>query len=71
MPNPPVLPIGEVARRLGCEPWHIRRLIARGLLPEPGRVATYRVFREADLPRIQAAIARAGYLPRDRVGAAG
>jgi hypothetical protein len=60
--------IGAVALHIskpGCpvSPWQIRRTIERGLLAEPPRVGAYRVFLSADLPLIEKALRKAGYLP--------
>ena len=41
---------------------HIRRAIQRGFLPEPPRVACYRSFSRADIPRVIKALKVAGYL---------
>jgi hypothetical protein len=51
--------------KAGCpvSPWQIRRTIERGLLAEPPRVGAYRVFLAADLPLIEKALRKAGYLP--------
>jgi DNA-binding transcriptional MerR regulator len=56
------LGIGEVARRLGCMPWQIRKVIAKGLLPPPPRFGPHRVFVPADLPEVERALKAAGYL---------
>jgi hypothetical protein len=58
------LTIGPVARRFGCQPWQIRRLFERGLLPQAPRVGPYRVIAIAELPRIEEALRKAGYLPK-------
>ena len=73
MSMPTVLLIGDVARRLGVQPWHIRRAIQRGYLSEPLRVGGFfRAFGEEDLPRVESALRAAGYLPeRAEVGHAG
>jgi hypothetical protein len=60
---PHVLAIGAVARHFGLPPWKIRRLFERGFLPEPRRVGAYRVIPARDLPKIEAALRRAAYLP--------
>ena len=57
-----ILTIGEVADQLGCQAWKIRRVIRDGLLPEPDRLGTYRVFLASDIPRVRAALKTAGYL---------
>jgi DNA-binding transcriptional MerR regulator len=59
------LTLGAVANRLGCQPWQVRRLFERGLLPEPRRVATYRVVAEEDLPAVEKALKEAGYIPAE------
>jgi DNA-binding transcriptional MerR regulator len=62
----PCLTSGEVARRLGCRVWQVRRLYERGLLPPAARLGQYRVIRERDLPTVEAALRKAGYLPQSR-----
>jgi DNA-binding transcriptional MerR regulator len=62
MAQPPFT-IGQVARRFRVSAWKVRRLFERGLLPEPARVGAYRVIPPDDLPKIEAALRRAGYLP--------
>ena len=52
----------DVARQVGCRPWHIRRICEKGLLPEPPRVGRQRAFRPSDLPALRAALAKVGYL---------
>ena len=54
---------GGVARRFGCRLWQVRRLYERGLLEPAQRAGHLRVVSEADLPVIEAALRRAGYLP--------
>lgn len=52
-----------VAELFEVRPWQVRRLFESGRLPEPpDRVGGYRLIRTADLPLIQAALIRAGYL---------
>jgi DNA-binding transcriptional MerR regulator len=65
------LTIGDVARRLGCQGWQVRRLFQRGLLPEAARVGAYRVVSERDLPLVEKALREAGYLPPGEVQHAG
>jgi hypothetical protein len=57
--------LGAVARRFGVAVWQVRRLYERRILPEPPRVGAYRVIFPGDLPRIEAALREAGYLPRE------
>ena len=59
----PYLTIGEVATRVGCQNWQVRRLFERGLLPPAHRVGAYRVIAVVDLPAVEAALRDAGYLP--------
>jgi hypothetical protein len=66
--HPTPLSIGEVAVRLsrpGCQvhPWHIRRVIARGLLEEPARFGPNRLFFPDQLPQVENALRLGGYLP--------
>jgi hypothetical protein len=56
------LTIGAVAIHFGIPPWQVRRTIERGFLAEPARVGAYRVFLTEELPMIQAALEKAGYL---------
>lgn len=51
--------------------WKIRRLYERRLLPEPGRIGNYRVVDASDVPAIEDALKRCGYLPDDVEGAHG
>jgi len=60
------LQLGDVAARLGCREWQLRRLFERGLVPEPARAGRGRVFTEADLPALRSALVNAGYLPSDQ-----
>ena len=72
MHSPP-LTIGDAARRIAdktqhpIDPWQIRRVITRGLLPEPDRVGAFRIFYDDDLPAIETALRDAGYLPQEEV----
>ena len=46
------------------KPWQVRRVYESGLLPEPeARLGTYRLIRSSDLPRLEDALRKAGYLP--------
>jgi DNA-binding transcriptional MerR regulator len=62
---PPIITIGAAARRLRRPLWQVRRLYERGLLPPAARVGPYRVIAEADLPRVEQALRKAGYLPQE------
>jgi hypothetical protein len=68
MPEPTlaVLPLGAVARHFGVPVWKVRRLYERAVLPPAERVGNFRVVRVADLPDIESALHRAGYLPGSR-----
>jgi hypothetical protein len=55
-----------MARRVGVEPWQLRRACNDGLI-SANRVGPYRVFFEADVPAVEEGLRRAGYL-RDAAG---
>jgi hypothetical protein len=57
-----IFTIGDVARLYGVSLWQVRVLYERGLLPPAKRVGAYRVVLTADLPAVEAALVRAGYL---------
>lgn len=59
-----------LARKVGVSPWQVRRAIQRGFMAEPVRIGAYRVFLAADLPAIEAALERAGYLTSNNSGEA-
>jgi DNA-binding transcriptional MerR regulator len=63
-----LLTISGVALRLKVAPWKVSRLFEAGALPEPARLANYRVFTEADIPAIRAALERAGWLEPAKAG---
>jgi DNA-binding transcriptional MerR regulator len=65
----PVYTTGDIAKRLGCQVWQIRRLYERGLLREPARAGAYRVVAESDVPAVEQALRIAGYLPPQLAGA--
>lgn len=65
MSESPYWTVGAVARRFGCQPWQIRRLFERGLLPQAPRVGAYRVISSTDLPRVEEALRQAGYLAQE------
>jgi MerR family transcriptional regulator, copper efflux regulator len=49
--------IGELARRTGVSPSAIRNWEKQGVIPEAPRSRTgYRVYREADIPKIKRAV---------------
>ena len=66
MTESPCLTLGPASRLLGCHTWQLRRLFERGLLPEPPRVGAYRVIAVEDLPKVEEALRRAGYLPAEQ-----
>jgi hypothetical protein len=59
-----ILTLGEAARRIGhgCRRWMVQRVFDRGLLPAPKRVGPYRIVRESDLPAIEQALRKCGYI---------
>ena len=62
----PPWPLGTVGKHFGVSQRQVRRLFERGLLPEPARVGAYRVIDPDDLPKVEAALIKAGYLPEPR-----
>src|SRR5215813_516538 len=56
------LSLGEIAARYGVDLWKVQRLFRRRLLPDPPRVGPFRVIRTDQLPEVEAALVRAGYL---------
>ena len=58
----PPWPLGAVGKHFGVSQRQVCRLFERGILPEPARVGAYRVVDPDDLPAIEAALRRAGYL---------
>jgi hypothetical protein len=60
MPN--TFTTGQVAKRLGVEVWQLLRTIRLGHLAEPIRLGHFRVWVADDLPRVEAALRKAGYL---------
>jgi hypothetical protein len=65
MHDPTVYTTGDIARRFGVEPWQVRRVFERGLLPPAPRVGPYRVVAGADLLVVERALRTAGYLPEN------
>jgi hypothetical protein len=63
MLSSPPITLGAVARRFSVPTWKVRRLFERNLLPPAARVGCYRVIAATDLPEVEAALRRAGYLP--------
>jgi DNA-binding transcriptional MerR regulator len=57
--------VGQIAARYGVPAWKVRRLFERGLVPQATRVGAYRVVPASELPVIEEALRRAGYLPRE------
>jgi len=54
--------LGDVADRLGCQTWQVRRLFETGRLPPAKRIGLYRVVPASDLPAVEQALIKAGYL---------
>jgi DNA-binding transcriptional MerR regulator len=64
MATHPVYTIGDLAKHFGCQPWQVRRVFERGLLPPAQRLGAYRVMFAADLPQVEEALRKCGYLPQ-------
>jgi hypothetical protein len=62
---PPTYTSGDLCKRFGVLPWQVMQVMRRGFLAEPSRIGPYRYWVEADLPRVEEALRRAGYLPRE------
>jgi hypothetical protein len=46
--------------------WQVRRVFESGLIAEPEtRLGSYRMIRPSDIPRLEDALRRAGYLPTE------
>lgn len=64
MDLPNYLTLGDLAKRYpGLQVWQIRRLYERRILPEPGRIRGARVIPARDVPKVERALRKAGYLP--------
>jgi hypothetical protein len=59
----PYLTTAKVARHFGVRSWQVRRLFELELLPDPPRAGRYRLIAQSDLPAVEAALRKAGYLP--------
>jgi hypothetical protein len=69
MREPPGFTIGGLAKRYGLPAWKVRRIFERGLIPEPARLGAYRVVAVRELPQIEDALRKAGYLKAEAVPA--
>ncbi len=57
---------GSLARLKGWDEWRVRRLFEDGDLPEPPRLGQYRLLSEDDIPLIEEAMRRRGFLPAEQ-----
>ena len=69
--DPPTAPaelltLGQVGDHYRIQGWKVARLFDRGILPPPRKVGVYRVVSRDQLPVIEEALRRAGYLPAER-----
>jgi hypothetical protein len=62
---PTTFTTGDLAKLFNVPVWQLLQTMRRGFLEEPPRVGIYRVWTEADLPRVRQALAKAGYLPEE------
>jgi hypothetical protein len=60
-----VFTAGQLGTHFGVPYWQVDALWRRGLLPEAERVGSYRVVPECDLPKVEAALRRGGYLKEE------
>ena len=65
MDNRPPMTMGQIGAKYGVPQRHVRNVFTRGFLPEPGRVGAYRVVPVDQLPEVESALRRAGYLPAE------
>jgi hypothetical protein len=64
--------VGAAAAQFGVPAWKVRRLFERGLLPPAARVGPYRIIPGSELPDVERALKKVGYLPeKDRPSAGG
>jgi len=56
------LTMTEAATRLGAQTWQLSNVFARGLLPEADRLGRNRIVWESQLPEVEAALRKAGFL---------
>lgn len=56
-----LLTTGQAARHCGVPVWQVRRLYERQLLSPAHRVGQARVIPRRELPKIEAALRKAGY----------
>jgi len=59
------LTLGQVAMHFAVPCWAVRQLFRRNLLAEPRRLGHFRLFTEADLPRVRKALVAGGYLSKE------
>ena len=62
----PTLTTGEIAKACGADRWQVLAAIRRGFLGEPGRLGPFRLWSDADVPRVKVALIAAGYLHETR-----
>jgi hypothetical protein len=62
---PTTFTTGDLAKHFNVPVWQILQTMRRRFLEEPPRVGIYRVWTEADLPRVREALVNAGYLPEE------
>jgi hypothetical protein len=67
-----LLTIGQVGQHFRdqgyrVQDWQVRRIYERRILPEPGRCGIFRVISISDLPKVEEALRRAGYLQGEEV----
>jgi excisionase family DNA binding protein len=62
LPMSEMLTVPEIARRLGCETWKVRRLYEDGTLADPPRAGLTRLIPKAELARIRRLLLARGYL---------
>ena len=56
---------GQAARRFGQPRWRVQRLLDDGEVPEGPRIGNCRTIREQDMPLLEQALRRRGWLPTE------
>jgi hypothetical protein len=64
------LPMKEAAARCNVQVWQVRQVFLKGLMAEPGRCGMGRVIPVSDLPELEAALKKLGYVKSDAAPAA-
>ena len=64
------LPMKEAAQHFNVQVWQVRQAFLKGLMAEPGRCGMSRVIPLSDLPELERALKKLGYVKSDAEPAA-